>query len=159
MSDSDYRTDMRIDDQMLDIEWEDQPELAMKYGRIWADAHKRLQQAEERVKIVRSELIKEVNEDPVKCTGKEKPTVTDIEAYYRTHERHIEAKKEWIEAEYECNMAEIAKNEVSFTRKAALENLVILLGQDYFAGPKVPHDLNFIRKKRSTPEITYTRTK
>jgi hypothetical protein len=45
-------------------------------------------------------------------------------------------------------MAEVAKNEFSFTRKAALENLVQLHGQNYFAGPKVPRNLSKERDEK-----------
>ena len=33
----DYETDMQIDETALDVEWLDQAELAMKYGRIYAE--------------------------------------------------------------------------------------------------------------------------
>ena len=99
-------------------------------------------EAEEEIKITRSELIKEANENPVGCCDKEKPNAGDIEAYYRNHDRHKKAKEQMIVLQYEVNMAESAKNEFSFSRKAALENLVILHGQQYFAGPKVPRDLS-----------------
>jgi hypothetical protein len=53
----------------------------------------------------------------------------------------------------EFNLVDIAKNEISFTRKAALENLVQLHGQQYFAGPKMPRDLKEeIRKHKEAQE-------
>ena len=148
-----YEIDMRIDENALDAEWIDQPMLAMKYGKHYAECRRALTRAEEKIKIIRAELIDEANADPVGCCGKEKTNVADIEAYYRRHNRHIKAKEEWIDAQYECDMAEIAKNEVSFTRKAALEHLVQLHGQQYFAGPKFPRDLTEeIRKRRTGNE-------
>ena len=149
MSELNYEKDIRISEGDLDLEWLSQAELAMKYGRIWAAARKKLTLAEENIKVIRAELIAEANEDPKKCCKKEKPNAADIEAYYRTHPEHQQAKKEWVEAQYECNMAEVAKNEFSFTRKAALENLVQLHGQNYFAGPKVPRNLS---KERDNKE-------
>jgi len=143
-----YVNDMRIDDSSLDVEWLEQAELAIKYGKIWADAHKKLLEADEKLKIIKAELIKKVNKEPQKTTGKDKPTDSDKESYYRTHPQHIKAKQDYIDAQYECDMAEIAKNEVSFTRKAALENLVTLFGQSYFAGPSVPRNIQTERKKR-----------
>lgn len=136
-----YENDMRIDESALDVEWLGQVSLALKYGRTYAEHKKTLLQAEEEIKVIRSELIKEANEDPEACCGKDKPNAADIEAYYRNHPRHRRAKKRWIDAQYELDMAEIAKNEISFTRKMALENLVILHGQQYFAGPKVPRNI------------------
>ena len=153
----DYEKDIKIDENFLELEWLDQALLAMKYGKYYAECRKILTLTEEKIKVVRAELIQEANNDPVKCCKKEKPTVIDIEAYYRTEERHIKAKNEWVEAQYELDMAEIAKNEISFTRKAALENLVQLHGQQYFAGPEVPHNLLQIRQ--TTKPIVIRRTK
>ncbi len=141
MKELNYERDIRIDESALDVEWLEQANLAMKYGRHYAECHKALTEAEEKIKIVRAELIEEANLNPIKCTHKEKPNAADIEAYYRNHKRHKAAKDAWIEAQLECEIAEIAKNEISFTRKAALENLGSLYIAGYFAGPKVPRNL------------------
>lgn len=132
---------MRIDETALDIEWLEQASLAMKYGRYWADCKRAATHAEEKVKVIRADLIKKANSNPQKYCGKDKPNAADIEAFYRKQPEHIAAKDAWVDAQYELDMAEVAKNEISFTRKAALENLVKLHGQLYFAGPKVPRDL------------------
>jgi len=143
-----YEKDMRIDETSLDIEWLEQAELAMKYGGIYSDARKELEQAEEEVKVIRSELVKEANEDPDKYLGDGiKPTGPNVEAYYRTHKRHKDCKQKIIDLQFELSNAEIAKSEISFTRKAALENLVVLHGQQYFAGPKVPRAITSEREK------------
>ena len=145
----DYESDIRIDDTALDVEWLEQASLALRYGRHWAIRKRELTRAEEKIKVIRAELIAEANADPIKCCKKDKPNAADIEAYYRNHKRHKEAKEEWVKAQYELDMAEVAKNEFSFTRKAALENLVRLHGQQYFAGPSVPRDL---AEQRATRE-------
>ena len=142
-----FERDIKIDETSLDTEWLGQAELAIRYGKYWVECKERFTRAEENVKIVTSELILEVNQTPSLVEGK--PTVANIEAYYRTHPRHIEAKEEWITAMTELNTAEIVKNEICFTRKAALEALVQLHGQQYFAGPSVPRNLHEeIEKKR-----------
>jgi len=142
-----YEQDMDIDETALDVEWLNQASLAMKYGKLWAKSREILTRAEENIKVTRAQLIQDVYHDPDLCLGKgNKPTAINIEAYYRTHEDHIEAKEEWVQAQYEFNMAEVAKWEISNTRRLALENLVRLHGQQYFAGPSVPHDLADIRE-------------
>lgn len=155
----DYKKDMSIDESALDVEWLEQSELALTYGDNWAGLKRVLMLAEENIKVIRAELIKQVNDNPDKYLGNGvKPTGPNVEAYYRNHKRHQQAKDEWVNAMYECNIAEIAKNEVSFTRKAALENLVQLHGQNYFAGPKMPRDLtlekdNWKQKQERRKEI------
>ena len=148
-----YLDDMYIDESALDVEWLNQPPLALKYGAYFSVAKRDLAKAEEKIKIVRSELVKNATEDPDKHLGQGiKPTSPIVEAFYRNHEKHKKAKKKVIRLQYECDIAEIAKNEMSFTRKATLENLVILHGQQYFAGPQVPRNLTkkWAEKKEDT---------
>jgi len=143
----DYKADVKIDETALDIEWLEQASLAMKYGRFYAVAKKNLTASVEKLKVIKAELIAEANKNPMKCCKKDKPNAADIEAYYRNHQRHKDAKDEWMELQFELDMCEIAKNEISFTRKSALENLVRLHGQQYFAGPKVPRDISWEKKE------------
>jgi hypothetical protein len=91
-----YEEDIRIDEEALDIEWLEQAELAMRYAKNYAEARRRLTNAEEKIKVIRAELIAEANADPVKCCNKDKPNAADIEAYYRNHRRHKLAKDEWV---------------------------------------------------------------
>jgi hypothetical protein len=142
-----YEQDIKIDETALDIEWLDQAALAIRYGRHWAECKKKANEAGEKIQIIRSELIALANSNPTKYCKKDKPNAADIEAFYRLHPRHIAAKEVWMDAQYELDMAEVAKNEMSFTRKAALENLVKLHGQQYFAGPKIPRNISEERSK------------
>ena len=145
----DYAKDMRIDESALDVEWKFQAELALRYGKHFAACKKYLSEAEEEIKVIRSELVRDANEDPDACLGQGvKPTGPIVEAYYRNHQDHKDAKQEVINLQYELDMAEIAKNEVSFTRKAALEALVTLHGQNYFAGPKIPRNISYEVQQR-----------
>ena len=119
-----YERDMKIDPEALDVEWLRQPELGRRYAKHVAKLKKAMRMAENKVKVVKAELVRECNESPVKCTGKEKPNLIDIESYYRTHRDHQQAKQEWIDATYEAEYAEMAQKEISYSRKASLENLV-----------------------------------
>lgn len=145
----DFTKDMRIDETALDVEWlVTQGELARRYNTNYAKVCKQYNIAWEDVKTVRSELIKRANKDPMGCCMKTKPNKEDLESYYRTHKKYKIAKTRMIDVEYEKNMAEMAKNEINFTRKAALENAVILHGLNYFAGPKVPRNIHKESSKR-----------
>jgi hypothetical protein len=143
-----YEDDVYIDDQALDVEWLNQASLAIKYGRHYANMKNKVRKLEERKKTVRSDLILDANADPKGTCGKGRPNANDIEAYYRQHPDYIEVVQELNEAKHELDFAEIAKNEIAFTRKAALENLVQLQIQGYFAGPKLPRDLSVMREER-----------
>lgn len=142
-----WERDQRIDESALDVEWLEQAPLAIRYAKYWLYLRKKAQIAHENLKTVRSELVHRVNLKPAKTTGKEKPNIADIEAYYRRHSRYKQAKTEWMGAQDEADFAEVVKNEICFTRKAALEGLVALHGQQYFAGPSSPHNLTKEREK------------
>jgi len=144
-----YERDMHIDDSALDVEWLEQAQLATKWGMYYNECKEEFTRAEENVKVVRAELVALANEDPEKYLGEGiKATGANVEAFYRNHKDHKEAKERWIKAMRVMGDAEVIKNEISFTRKAALENLVVLHGQQYFAGPRVPRNLHDEREKR-----------
>lgn len=138
----DYEKDKQLHPDKLDIHWLEQATIGIKYGKYAAKMAKIAAEAEEDIKIVRSKLIKLANEQPLKYCKKEKPTAQDVEAFYRTHKEHIEAKQAFIDATYEADVARAVYMELGLGRKAALENLVKLHGQQYFAGPSVPRDLS-----------------
>lgn len=145
-----YNKDVRINESALDLEWLDQAELAIKYGKEFALAHAKVLLLDEKVKVIRSELINKAWSDPQKYLGQPKGSIQTVEAYYRTHKKHKKAKQELIKAQEELNFIEIAKNEIAFTRKAALENMVKLFTSSYFAGPNVPRDLTKLRTHEET---------
>lgn len=140
----DFENDIIIDPSALDEEWINQPTLALQYSNYWAKCAHTLDQLNEEIKLLRAELVNEVTSDPEGCLGKGmKATGPIIEAYYRNHQRHIEQKEKIVKAQYEVNIAEVAKKEITVTRKAALENLVKLLGLNYFAGPSIPREISY----------------
>lgn len=142
-----FEQDIRIDESALDVEWLEQTSLAVKYAKNAVKAAARVRQLEEEKKTIRSELILEANEDPKGTIGKDKPNAADIEAYYRNHTRYKRTLINLLEAQEEAEFAEVAKNEICYTRKKALEMLVILHGQQYFAGPSVPRNLSEVYAK------------
>ena len=154
MSEINYEQDIRIDETALDVEWLDQTPLALKYCRLVAYWNDKVRRLEELKKTVRSRLILEVNEDPETLLGKSKPNAADIEAYYRMNAEYQETIQELNDALKEAEYANMAKNEICFTRKQAIENLVILHGQQYFAGPRVPRDLSKEYQKREAQRHT-----
>ena len=130
-----FKDDLAIDPDALDVEWLGQSELYGKYAELDAQAKQNLREAEENLKVIRSELMMEARQSGEATTDKQ------CEAYYRTHPDHKEAKEDLIEAEYESNMmtaAVFAFNQ----RKVALENLSRLVIANYFSAPEAPRNLS-----------------
>ncbi len=129
-----YEKDLEIDPDAIDVAWIDQSMLLYRYKSLLADARKKRAELSEKIKIVRSQLIKEKKEEDKKVTG------VMIEAYYRDHPKHKKVKQELINSEYEVDLLDAAVWAIQH-KKTALENLVRLLGMDYFSSPSDPRNL------------------
>lgn len=156
MRELDYSVDSKIDKDALDIEWLNHPDIereyiaqCSKFKKTVIRATEKLKLAHEALKTKRSKLIRYCQNHPEDCVGKEKATDKQAEAYYRTHKQYIKVKRRMIraetrlaEAEEEHTTALNMKDLLHFTKTKALEELVQLHGQGYFAGPEVPRNLN-----------------
>lgn len=136
----DYEKDMKIDPNALDVEWLEQPNLMMKYGRIAAQTKVDMDMAKEKLEVVKAELDKDIRLNPEKYDIA-KLTESVVTNTIILQPEYKEASEVYIKASYEFNMARYAVQAIS-DRKDALENLVKLHGMQYFAGPSVPRDLS-----------------
>lgn len=142
MSEYNYKEDVGIDPGELDVEWLKQATLYAKYAQLAPDANDRVRKLEQKLKVIRSQLILEASEKGEEVLGKGvKPTGQPIEAYYRTNQEHIETKKELFEAMREAEMINNALFALQ-QKKTALENLTKLVLSGYFAAPSIPRELS-----------------
>jgi len=144
----DYERDSEIDITNLDVELLMQSEIARKYGKYLVYIRAQEKRSHERVKTIRSELVDEVNRNPIETTNKKSPNAGDIEAYYRRDEKYKQAKEEWIELAADLESAELAQREISYGRRRSIEGLIQLHGQQWYAGPKVPKNITDMEKTR-----------
>lgn len=152
----DYDKDIRIDETALDVEWLEQPMLMRKYGQYQAETRQAMSLAKERLEYIKAKLDREIRSDP-DAYGLPKTTEGAISGAITLHEDYQDAMKDYIDAQYENDVA-IAAVKAFEQRKTSLENLVRLYGQQYFAGPSVPRDLsqewvNHENQKRSNAKI------
>jgi len=136
-----YEQDVEIDPNALDVECLRQASLFYQYSKAEAEAKRNHQLAWENVKTTRARLILQVADD------KSLKNAQAVEAYYRNHPDHQEAKMELTEAEYQMNLASAACFSMR-QRKDMLENLTRLALADYFARPSEPRDLPSEAAKR-----------
>ncbi len=158
----DYREDSKIDPEQLDVEWVRHVSLEERYieqvsekKQDWIRCIETEKLAHETLKTVRSKLVQKCHDKPEKCIGKSKATGPEVEAYYRTHPDYLIKKRKWLKAEIrvleaqeEYEMAQAMKDLIHFTRTKAIEQLVTLYGQGYFAGPEEPRNINNALFKR-----------
>lgn len=140
----DYSKDILIDPEALDVEWLNQPVLFLKYSNKASDARRELDESKEFLEYTKAEVETEIRTNPDKYglegkTGKA-PTEAQFKNAVTLHERVVEAQANCITKAQEYAHWQNASNAFD-QRKKALENLVFLHGQQYFAGPRVPRNL------------------
>jgi len=135
-----YEQDMTIDPDALDVEWIEQPRLMMQYSRHAAKTRLEVERKKEELDIVRAGLDMKIRVDPEKY-GIVKLTESVVSSTIITQKEYMVANEEFLLLQYESNMVQGAVRALE-GKKTALENLVKLHGQQYFAGPSVPRDLS-----------------
>ena len=153
----DYENDIVISCEELDTEWLEQPRLMMEYTQHAAEMRRDMDKAKEKVDVVRAELDKFIRSDP-DTYGINKISNPVVEATIIDQQLYKDAMAAYLDIKYEHDVAQGVVRAFD-QRKTALENLVKLHGQQYFAGPKVPRDLseevvkNKAAKKRRSKRI------
>lgn len=142
-----YERDIRIDETALDVEWLEQASLMLKYTKYMAQCAMSVDQAKEKLDVVKAELDFKIRSDPekyeiVKITEAVVSNTTLLSQEYK------DANAELLQARYDYDIAKAAVSAMH-ARKDALENLVKLHGMQYFAGPRMPRN---IAEERSIKE-------
>jgi hypothetical protein len=124
-----------IDESRLDQEWLRQPALFHKYARKLADAKADLAEADVALDVVRAELSNNIRNDPAKF-GLSKITDKVVETAILAQKGYLQALRELNRHKHRVDVYQAAVSALDH-RKRALENLVTLHGQDYFATPRL----------------------
>jgi hypothetical protein len=141
-----YEKDVRIDETSLDIEWLEQSSLMLKYGINESDLEKKKDLLKEKLDLTKADLDRKIRENP-ESFEISKITETVVANTIIMQDEYKEVYHEFLEVQHEYNIAKVAVRAIA-QRKDALENLVRLHGQQYFAGPKVPRDIAKERQNR-----------
>lgn len=139
MSELTYERDINIDPNSLDLEWLGQASLMLKYCQHAEKVRRDVDLKKEKLDIKRAELDKGIRTDPEKYNISRISEGAIANAILLDPD-YQKLSSEYIDAKYESNMASAAVRAFD-QRKSALENLVRLHAQQYFAGPKAPRNL------------------
>jgi hypothetical protein len=129
-----WKEDITIDQAALDQEWLRQPSLFGDYAEAKAEAEKAADEAKEYRDLIEARLDKEVRSNP-SAFGLDKVTDKAIGVVVSTHPDFQKAVAALIQARYELALISGALEALRH-RKSALENLVVLHGQNYFSTPR-----------------------
>lgn len=149
-----YEVDISIDGKALDLEWLDQAPRYMRYSSELADARDRLARAERRQDVVEAEANDRARKR-LTVPDQKAPTVDAIRAAVVMDEEVRKNMDNILALKHNVDILAAAVSAFDH-RKRALENLVTLHGQQYFAGPSVPNDIGreFVRQTREAGRET-----
>lgn len=152
MSKSNYEQDIEINPDALDVAWLEQPRLMLQYSKLSAKMRRELDMAKQELDIAKAEADRKIRESP-EDYGLAKVTEASVSNAILNEDGYKDAYETYLSAKYESDMASGAVNAFEH-RKSALENLVRLYGQQYFAGPSIPRDINKEWEKRKQQEAS-----
>ncbi len=128
---------LNIDQNLLDREWLNQPRFFFRYAKQLADARRGYEEAKANLKIVAAEADKKVRDRATKMD--QKVTEAIVTATVQRREDYREAEQRVFNSKHNVDVLDAIVTALEH-RKAALENLVRLHGQNYFSTPKVQGD-------------------
>lgn len=133
---TEFEKDVQINPGALDVEWLRQASLFRKYAAASADAKDEVTRAKDHLEVVKAQQDSMIRGIP---TDK-KPTEAAIAGLVLQSQEYQDANEAYLKAKYNADMVQAAVSAMEH-KKTALENLVRLMGQQYFAGPREPRDL------------------
>lgn len=124
-----------IDKNVLDDEWLGQPKLYFRWAVELEDARADLEQSKSDFDLAKAEIDLKIRSHPDKYDLPDKTTENMIKATIPGTPEYKEAEDEYLEARHRVGVLQAAVTALDH-RKKALENLVSLHGQKYFASPR-----------------------
>ncbi len=168
MAELNFKDDLEIDPDSLDIEWLEQPNLMMEYSEEQDKAVRErdngkiaLDMAKDELEEAKARATLQIRENPDQF-GLDKVTDSTVAAGVALHSEVKAAKEKYYKVAEEYNeLKEVANNYVSAVkafeqRKSSLENLTKLLGMQYFSAPNVERNLSeeYAKKKKQKSDNT-----
>ena len=157
----DFEKDLRIDEDALDIEFLNQPNLYFKYSREQARAKAELERIKQSYEIARADLASSIRRNPddyglLKATNDAVEEVIlkilgsnrgkDLGKNFR------DAKEALLQTQENYDLINASLRAIE-QRKSSLENLVKLMLGNYFSAPLEPRNLSDeVRKSRQAEE-------
>jgi len=134
-----WKADVEIEPDALDVEWTKQAKLFGHYSKVLAEAQAEVDRVKNASKIKAAKLELAIRKDPASY-GLEKVSESAVAAAILLETEYQDLLDQLRQAEYTRNVLDGAVTALNH-KKAALENLVRLQGQNYFAGPSTPREI------------------
>jgi len=148
--------DFDIDENDLAAEWLAQPRLFKKYADALADARLTVDKAEVKLKVIRADFDFDIRANPAEF-NLTKATETVVENTIVRQPKFKAASKALVEAKHAMRVLDGAVQTMEH-RKRALEKLVDLHAQHYWAAPRAAKEgLTAAEKKITTRKFNRRR--
>jgi hypothetical protein len=131
-----YQQDLVLDITKLDKHWLEQPMMFMRYAEAAALARSERDNAKEALEVTRAKVARKIRDNPEKF-GMAKVTEASVNEAILLDPEVLKAGSAFNEARYNTDLLGAAV-EAMDQRRRALEGLVQLHGQQYFAAPRMP---------------------
>lgn len=125
-----------IDQLRLDEEWIGQPKLFFAWAATLAEAKLEHAQAETALDVCKADLDYRIRQSPENY-GLNKVTEPGVKAAILGHKKYVKAADVVHQSKYRVDIVQAAVTALDH-RKRALQDLVALHGQNYFAVPQAP---------------------
>lgn len=134
-----WKEDVEINPDALDVEWCKQASLFGEYCVLQAEARRQIDTLKEGMEVKAAGLGLKIRACPSQF-GLDKVTEASVQAVILLDKNYAEQLGQLHNAQYEYDVITAAVRALDH-KKSALENLVRLQGQNYFAGPSVPREI------------------
>jgi hypothetical protein len=134
-----WKQDVEINPDALDCEWVKQASLFGEYCVAQAEARRQVDMMKEGLEVKAAGLGLKIRTSPAQY-GLLKVTEDSVQAVILLDKDYANQWKKVQDAQFEYEVMVAAVRALD-QKKSALENLVRLQGQNYFAGPSVPRDV------------------
>jgi hypothetical protein len=136
----DYEEDLSIDPDALDMEWTAQPTMYMRYAELLSRLKKQYEESKLSHDYLCADLDSSIRANPIPYTGSmKKPSEAHMLNIMLQQPSVKVSSTQLLELKHLIDIFTHAVKAMDL-RKSALENLVRLHGQQYFAGPAEPRD-------------------
>jgi hypothetical protein len=155
-----FEKDRGIDPEALDVECVRQAEVFFKWAERAVVSRGKVDRVKLRAEVCEATLQLSCRKNPEAFGIEGRATDASISAAVQTHKDYLEMQAKYFKARDESAMLEKVVMAMEMKKKM-LENLVVLHGQQYFAGPSTPRNLGkvWMAQQQANEQNVNTRQK
>lgn len=149
---TEYQEDLSIDKHRLDVEWEDQPSIYMKWAERYSEAVYERDRLKEKLDLIKAQLDTEIRRRY--STGK-KPTEAAITNEIIDTDDFQDATEDYLQAKKDVNILGGVKEAMEHKKKALEAETSLWIGE-YYSEPKISEKAREMSSKDVSENVRKT---